>query len=237
MTSVLSVWRSNRCLPQRQTSRLHCCENASDAITHANALKPSLILQDLVMPGIDGLTLVDRFRQNASTARTPIIVLSGNEDAGSRSRSLAAGANDYLVKLPAKDELVACLRKHADTGTPPETPLPGHSASAGDGESDQTLDLEVIALFCEPTSGGRLSTFARGLIDQFIGGGRVARHDAQRCDAFSGRRAPEKHRSQPQGQFHDRGSETVGRTLQTTRGSPRQASRQAGVPDTHGGDR
>src|SRR5688572_31691531 len=86
--------------------KLHCCETAQDAVSRANAIEPTIILQDLVMPGISGLELVGLFRKNAATARTPIIVLSGNEDAGCRERSLAAGANDYLLKLPAKEDLI-----------------------------------------------------------------------------------------------------------------------------------
>jgi PleD family two-component response regulator len=98
--------------------KLHCCETSQDAVSRANAIEPTIILQDLVMPGISGLELVGLFRRNAATARTPIIVLSGNEDAGCRDRSLAAGANDYMLKLPAKEELIACIRTHAAGPSP-----------------------------------------------------------------------------------------------------------------------
>ena len=146
--------------------KLHCCETAQDAVSRANAIEPTIILQDLVMPGINGLELVGLFRQNAATARTPIIVLSGNEDAGCRDRSLAAGANDYLLKLPAKEELIACIRAHAA----------GHNRSGVcrarprrrwklPRDTEQTLDRDVIALFCDRDGG--LSTFARSLIVQF----------------------------------------------------------------------
>ena len=47
---------------------LHCCRNALDAIALANQLNPTIILQDLVMPDIDGLTLVRLFRTNPPTA-------------------------------------------------------------------------------------------------------------------------------------------------------------------------
>ncbi|MEO5742225.1 MAG: response regulator [Vicinamibacterales bacterium] len=144
--------------------QLHCCEKAEDAVSRANAIKPSIILQDLVMPGIDGLTLVALFRQNAATARTPIIVLSGNEDAGSRARSIAAGADDYLLKLPGKDELVACIRAHAGGGKTADAV--SVVAPGRDLQSDITLDREVVALFCDMD--GALSSFARSLIDQFI---------------------------------------------------------------------
>jgi len=91
---------------------LHCCERGAEAEAAADRIRPALILQDLVLPDVDGLTLVQAFRQRASTAHTPVIVLSGNDDAGTRERALAAGAVDYLVKLPKKDVLLACLDRH-----------------------------------------------------------------------------------------------------------------------------
>ncbi len=70
-------------------------------------------LQDLVMPGIDGLTLVSQLRANPSTKDTPIIVLSTNENPQVKGQAFAMGANDYLVKLPDKIELVARIRYHS----------------------------------------------------------------------------------------------------------------------------
>jgi PleD family two-component response regulator len=102
-----------RLLATETDIQLHCCDKGPEAVSRANAIAPAVILQDMVMPGIDGLTLVGLFRQNPATARTPIIMLSANDDAGSREQSLAAGANDYLLKLPAKNDLIACLRRHA----------------------------------------------------------------------------------------------------------------------------
>jgi two-component system chemotaxis family response regulator WspR len=92
---------------------LHCCLQAVDAVATANQIVPDVVLQDLVMPDIDGLTLVRLFRENRLTAGAPVIVLSGNDDAATRARALAEGAADYLVKLPAKADLIACIRRHA----------------------------------------------------------------------------------------------------------------------------
>src|ERR1700722_5729235 len=86
---------------------LHYCSDPSEAISEANKIRPSVILQDLVMPSIDGLELVQLFRANPATAETPIIVLSSEEDPEIKSQAFAAGANDYLVKLPDKMELIA----------------------------------------------------------------------------------------------------------------------------------
>ena len=65
------------------------------------------------MPGIDGLTLVSQYRSNPSTRETPIIVLSTNENPQVKGQAFALGANDYLVKLPDKIELIARIRYHS----------------------------------------------------------------------------------------------------------------------------
>jgi DNA-binding response OmpR family regulator len=133
---------------------LRCCLQALEAVALANQISPTLILQDLVMPDIDGLTLVRLFRTNPHTAGTPVIVLSGNDDAGTRTRALDAGAKGYLVKLPPKAELIACIRHHA-------------SRSAG---GNDTLDLAMMNRLREAGA----PDFTRRLIDQFI-------HEACAC--------------------------------------------------------
>ncbi len=90
----------------------HYCIDPSEAIRLAIQIKPTVILQDLVMPGIDGLTLVRDFRANPATKDIPIIVLSTKEEPVIKGQSFAAGANDYLVKLPDKIELLARIRYH-----------------------------------------------------------------------------------------------------------------------------
>jgi sigma-B regulation protein RsbU (phosphoserine phosphatase) len=72
-----------------------------------------VILQDLVMPDVDGLMLVKFFRANPATRQTPMIVLSSKEDPGVKAQAFALGANDYLVKLPDRVELVARVRYHS----------------------------------------------------------------------------------------------------------------------------
>jgi two-component system chemotaxis family response regulator WspR len=91
----------------------HYCRVADQALVLAEQIKPTVILQDLVMPGVDGLSLLPQYRSNATTRDVPVIVLSSKEEALVKSQSFAAGANDYLVKLPDKIELVARLRHHS----------------------------------------------------------------------------------------------------------------------------
>jgi sigma-B regulation protein RsbU (phosphoserine phosphatase) len=74
---------------------------------------PTVILQDLVMPELDGLTLVKLYRANPATCEVPLIVLSTKEEPIVKAEAFATGANDYLVKLPDRLELVARLRYHS----------------------------------------------------------------------------------------------------------------------------
>jgi two-component system chemotaxis family response regulator WspR len=91
----------------------HFCADPHQAVAQAMRIKPTVILQDLIMPGLDGLTLVREYRNNPATQDIPIIVLSTKEDPLVKSAAFAAGANDYLVKLPDNIELVARIRYHS----------------------------------------------------------------------------------------------------------------------------
>lgn len=91
----------------------HYCAKPQEAVERATALHPTVILQDLVMPEVDGLELVRQYRANPATAETPIIVLSTKEDPVTKSRAFGGGANDYLVKLPDRIELLARIRYHS----------------------------------------------------------------------------------------------------------------------------
>ncbi|MDH0749680.1 PleD family two-component system response regulator [Pseudomonas sp. GD03842] len=102
-----------RGLANEENIDFHFCADPHQAIAQAIQIKPTVILQDLVMPGLDGLTLVREYRNNPMTRDIPIIVLSTKEDPMIKSAAFAAGANDYLVKLPDNIELVARIRYHS----------------------------------------------------------------------------------------------------------------------------
>jgi two-component system chemotaxis family response regulator WspR len=91
----------------------HYCARSDDAMLIAEQTRPTVILQDLVMPGTDGLTLVREYRANPALRDVPIIVLSTKEEPVIKSAAFAAGANDYLVKLPDRIELLARIRYHS----------------------------------------------------------------------------------------------------------------------------
>ena len=91
----------------------HYNREAAQALDAADRVKPTVILQDLVMPEIDGLSLVKKFRAHEPTRETPLIVLSTKEEPAVKAEAFALGANDYIVKLPDRLELLARIRYHS----------------------------------------------------------------------------------------------------------------------------
>lgn len=100
-------------LEDQQDIEFHYCSDPSQALSLAAQVKPTIILQDLVMPEFDGLTLVKYFKANPTTEHIPIVVLSTKEDPTIKAEAFALGANDYIVKLPDKLELIARIRYHS----------------------------------------------------------------------------------------------------------------------------
>lgn len=92
---------------------LHYCQDPFEAVRTAEKIGPTVILLDMTMPGMDGLTTCKLLRATPSTRDMPIVMLSSNDDPFTKAAAFAAGANDYLVKLPDPVELIARLRYHS----------------------------------------------------------------------------------------------------------------------------
>jgi PleD family two-component response regulator len=91
----------------------HYCADPAQAREVAERINPTVILQDLIMPGIDGLDMVAEYRRSPRLRDIPIIVLSSREDPIVKSQAFTNGANDYLVKNPDPIELIARIRMHS----------------------------------------------------------------------------------------------------------------------------
>ncbi|MBB5117925.1 transcriptional regulator [Streptomyces eurocidicus] len=79
-----------------------------DALGKVDAYAPELIVLDVLMPRMDGLTAARRLR--ASGVTVPILMLTARDTVGDRVTGLDAGADDYLVKPFELDELLARIR-------------------------------------------------------------------------------------------------------------------------------
>ncbi|MBF0452693.1 MAG: response regulator, partial [Candidatus Magnetomorum sp.] len=89
------------------------CQDPLMAIDVALRIHPTVILQDLTMPKIDGLSMVRAYRDQDGLKRTPLIVLSSQDKAKVKDDAFSLGANDYMVKPPDKIELIARIRYHS----------------------------------------------------------------------------------------------------------------------------
>ena len=80
------------------------------ALTSIRALRPDVVLTDVMMPNLDGFGLVARLRANEATADLPVIVLSARAGEESRIEGLQVGADDYLAKPFSARELSRACR-------------------------------------------------------------------------------------------------------------------------------
>ncbi|NEB16431.1 response regulator transcription factor [Streptomyces coelicoflavus] len=82
--------------------------DGADALEKAAAYRPDLVVLDIQMPRMDGLTAARRIRSAGDL--TPILMLTARDTVGDRVTGLDAGADDYLVKPFELDELFARIR-------------------------------------------------------------------------------------------------------------------------------
>ena len=156
------------------------CQDPTQAIPTASEFKPTVILQDLIMPEIDGLTLVKFFRVHQQLKDVPLIVLSSKEEAETKADAFALGANDYMVKLPDRIELVARIRYHSRGYI---NLLQRNEAYAALLASRQALATElaqaadyVVSLIPEPLPGGNIMTAWRFFPSAQLGGDSFGYH-------------------------------------------------------------
>jgi len=114
-----------------------------EGIERAAAEPPDLVLLDIMMPGVDGIDVMLRLRTTPKTANTAIILLTALSLTEDRVRGLAAGADDYVTKPFAIEELVARVgtvlrRSKAMRDLSPLTGLPGNFRIS------EELDRQVV---------------------------------------------------------------------------------------------
>jgi DNA-binding response OmpR family regulator len=81
------------------------CHNGADGLLLALQQNADLIVLDLNLPGMDGLSILSKLRESKSPAR--ILILTARGELENRIKGLKAGADDYLAKPFSMDELVA----------------------------------------------------------------------------------------------------------------------------------
>ena len=84
--------------------------NAESMLSVVAEEKPDMIILDLMLPGIDGLTAVQKLRSSTATSKIPVIMLTAKNDELDRIIGLEIGADDYISKPFSVRELIARMK-------------------------------------------------------------------------------------------------------------------------------
>lgn len=87
-------------------------QNGETGIALAKKVRPSLILLDIQLPGMDGYAVARELRKNPAIIHIPIIAVTSYAMAGDRDRILAAGCTDYIEKPINPDTFHAEIARH-----------------------------------------------------------------------------------------------------------------------------
>ncbi|NPA93183.1 MAG: response regulator transcription factor, partial [Chloroflexi bacterium] len=83
--------------------------SGKEAVALADKLRPDVVIMDINMPGMDGITATEHIRQRVPYAQ--IVILTVQDDPNYMRRAMLAGARDFLSKPPTIDELVSAVQR------------------------------------------------------------------------------------------------------------------------------
>ena len=92
------------------------CSDPRQAVAKTREVIPDLVFLDMSMPDVDGLTVLRFLQGHPETADIPVVVVSGSENPEEIDNAFAAGATDFMLKLPPHHEMIARSMAHAKRG-------------------------------------------------------------------------------------------------------------------------
>ncbi|NRB68529.1 MAG: two-component sensor histidine kinase BarA [Vibrio sp.] len=98
-------------LLQERVEKVVTCTNGLDAVTQAESQHFDIILMDIQMPHMDGVTACGKIKQTELNANTPVIAVTAHAMSGERDRLLGAGMDDYLTK-PIEEHVLQQVLMH-----------------------------------------------------------------------------------------------------------------------------
>jgi putative two-component system response regulator len=97
-------------LSQIPDADMRTCASAQEALAWCQSNNPDLILLDYMMPGMDGLAFLSRFRELPGQEMTPVIMITADMELQVRHKALQMSANDFLSKPVNRIELLARVK-------------------------------------------------------------------------------------------------------------------------------
>lgn len=113
----LSLSRAVVALLERNNFSVDAVHDGEEALQYLRARNYDAMILDLMMPKVDGMTVLRRLRESGSTL--PVLILSARSEIGDKVLGLDSGANDYLTKPFSTRELMARIRAITRTQTGP----------------------------------------------------------------------------------------------------------------------
>ena len=161
-----------RVLLDRASHRIDIVDDGIEAVSAVIRVPYDLVLMDIQMPQMDGMTATQKIRELPGDTRTiPIIALTANAMKGDREKYLAVGMTDYVPKPINPDELMAAIARccpsaeaHPEHGSEPST---SNDDTADLGEA--VLDQDVLGTLCDSIGEQSMSE----LIEQSVEGMRA----------------------------------------------------------------
>lgn len=99
--------------------------NGAEALALFDQYKPSLVLLDLMLPDMDGFTILQKIRSHTdATKDTPVIIVSNLGQQSDKDKAMGLGANEYIVKAEVDiDEIVNHMQKYLPGAAAPAAPV------------------------------------------------------------------------------------------------------------------
>jgi signal transduction histidine kinase len=150
-----------------QEFRVEVAQDGEEGLRMAEALRPDVLVTDIMMPRMSGDVLLREVRARAELEATPVLLLSARADDALRVRLLSSGAQDYLVKPFLGAELIARVRNLAL--------LKRTRDSLQDELKEYSGDLETLA---------RELALRKRLLEAALEAAQAAREQAQKASEF-----------------------------------------------------
>ncbi len=137
-----------------------------EAINLSQSLKPDVVIMDINMPDMDGITATEAIRRKVPY--TQIVILSVQSDPGYMRRAMLAGARDFLTKPPSIDDLTAAIHRAGEMAIEERSKLassfPTASTSGGSASTGQAgKPLGKIIMVYSPKGGSGTTTIVTNL--------------------------------------------------------------------------
>ena len=142
--------------------RVSTAKSGADALTLADRERPSLVILDLMLPGMSGFDVLRKLRAKPGTTDVPVLMLTARREEPDRIEGLSLGADDYLTKPFSPQELVlrvkAILRRSGSKSSSRDVLVVGpihvdrsaHRVTVDDQEIDLTpTEFRLLILLTE----------------------------------------------------------------------------------------